>query len=39
MLSVTEDPLNLQYGDMIVAKVRAQNQFGWSDYSEPNTVG
>jgi hypothetical protein len=39
MLSVTEPPLSLQYGVLIQAKVRAQNAFGWGDYSDVNTDG
>lgn len=39
MLEVTESPLLLVQGDLIVAKVRAGNDIGWGEYSTPNTVG
>lgn len=39
MLLVTEAPLLLEYNDLIVAKVRANNAFGWGEYSLANTEG
>lgn len=35
----TEDPYLLVQDDLIVAKVRALNAVGWSDFSELNTIG
>ena len=32
-------PFQLVAGSNVIAKVAAHNQNGWSDYSEPNTVG
>jgi len=32
-------PYNLDYPNIVVAKVRSRNINGWSDYSEPNTQG
>ena len=39
MLDVLEDPLWLEQGDLIVAKVRAINQIGYGEYSSTNTLG
>lgn len=35
----TQEPYNLVLDDLVQAKVRALNVVGWSEYSEPNTVG
>jgi len=39
MLSVTQAPLFLTQGDLIVARVRALNAVGWGNFSQANTVG
>lgn len=39
MLQVTQEPMLLSFGDLISAKVRARNAYGWSEYSDRNTVG
>jgi hypothetical protein len=35
----TESPYLLVQDDLIVAKVRALNVVGWSEYSKLNTIG
>lgn len=32
-------PYNLQYNELVVAKVRAKNTVGWSAQSSPNVAG
>ena len=39
MLLFSENPFNLQQGDLIVAKVEAFNSIGYSLASEPNQDG
>jgi hypothetical protein len=33
------NPYNLDYPDLVVAKVKSRNINGWSDFSDTNTVG
>ena len=33
------EPFNLEYPDLVAAKVRSRNINGWSDYSDINTEG
>ena len=39
MLQVTQSPLFLIQGDLIVAIVRAKNSIGWGAFSAPNFDG
>jgi hypothetical protein len=39
MQKFIEPPYNLVQGDLIIAKVQAKNQIGWSDASLPNVSG
>jgi hypothetical protein len=34
------EPFNLEFNDLVAAKIRSRNAIGWSlDFSEPNDVG
>ena len=39
MLDFSEEPFDLAQGDLIIARVRAQNSIGWSDPSIENDIG
>jgi hypothetical protein len=39
MLAVSDSPLLLEQGDLIVARVRAGNDIGWGEFSVSNTEG
>lgn len=39
LISDLRDSFGLQYGDLVVARVRASNSLGDGQYSQPNTVG
>ena len=39
MSTLTSSSYNLTFGDLVVAKVQAHNQYGWGIQSIPNSVG
>ena len=39
MSTLRAAPFNLQYGTLVVAKIRARNQIDWSDMSSENSAG
>lgn len=39
MLLLSEEPYNLQIGELIIVRVSAQNSIGWSDPSPQNSEG